>query len=161
MRQQHRVRRIEKRLWHMRFVGENIEARSSNRTVLQGLRKRLLIHDRASPDIDEHAFRPKCLQHFRIDRPGGFRPAGGNENERIHRSGKFLEARIIIISHIGGLAAIVIGDRQAEGFDTAGDSLADAAKPENTDLAPAQRQLRQRIAHLFSPLAATQKFLRL
>lgn len=46
MRKKKSVRRIEKRMWKMRLVGEKIEERRRNSKVIKGLRKRIIIKER-------------------------------------------------------------------------------------------------------------------
>ena len=107
MRQEDRVRRIEQGLWNMRLVCKDVETGSGNRSVLQRFGKRVFIHHRTASDIDEHAFRSERLQHVRIDGLRRFRAARRNQNERVDGFGQFLKARMIFVSDIRRLAAIV------------------------------------------------------
>lgn len=59
MRKKKSVRRIEKRMWKMRLVGEKIEERRRNSKVIKGLRKRIIIKEREQKDIDEKELRKK------------------------------------------------------------------------------------------------------
>src|SRR6185437_14202690 len=67
MGQEHRIVERDQLLGHARFVLEHIEPRGQDPARPQSLDQRLLVHERAARDVDQHAVGTERVHNFGVD----------------------------------------------------------------------------------------------
>ena len=102
-------------------------ARAASSTVLP---RPMLTKTPLAPSAD----RISALTAFSVEAP-----PGRHRDQRVDRCGKALQRRVVGVGQAFDLAPVVIGDRQAKGFQPPGDGLPDAAHAEDADAAARAR----------------------
>ena len=152
MRQQHHMIHVDQFPWHLRLVGEHVEAGGEDHPLLQGLDQRRLVHHGAARHVDQDAVRAERVEHLGIDQVAGRRAAGRDHEQHIGGARHLDEVRIVLVGNIGRPAR-VIDHRHFHCLEPARDRLANAAHADDPDGAVAQRGRELVVAAVLFPFA--------
>jgi hypothetical protein len=83
VRQHDGVVHLAELLWHIRFVGDHVEARTGEPSLGQQLHQSLLVDDVASGDVNQITVGAKGFQHVAAHQGRGVLPSGGRHHQHL------------------------------------------------------------------------------